>query len=203
MRGKIKRALAGLFVLLLALCLSAGLYVGLKGYGMYREALEQKPLAEMAEQVRAQPDFTPLDELPRLYRDAVVAVEDHRFYSHGGVDFIALCRALWNDVCAGAFVEGGSTITQQLAKNLYFTQEKVLTRKAAEAFMANLKLAQIATHVADARTCVLHPANATHRQMNDAELAAAGITPDLIRLSCGIEATEDLIADVDQALAAV
>lgn len=76
------------------------------------------------------------DELPRLYRDAVVAVEDHRFYSHGGVDFIALCRALWNDVCAGAFVEGGSTITQQLAKNLYFTQEKVLTRKAAEAFMA-------------------------------------------------------------------
>ena len=52
------------------------------------------------------------------------------------MDFIALCRALWNDVCAGAFVEGGSTITQQLAKNLYFTQEKVLTRKAAEAFMA-------------------------------------------------------------------
>ena len=136
MRGKIKRALAGLFVLLLALCLSAGLYVGLKGYGMYREALEQKPLAEMAEQVRAQPDFTPLDELPRLYRDAVVAVEDHRFYSHGGVDFIALCRALWNDVCAGAFVEGGSTITQQLAKNLYFTQEKRLTRKVAEMFMA-------------------------------------------------------------------
>ena len=76
-------------------------------------------------------------------------------------------------------------------------------RAAAEAFMANLKLAQIATHVADARTCVLHPANATHRQMNDAELAAAGITPDLVRLSCGIEAAEDLIADVDQALAAV
>lgn len=76
-------------------------------------------------------------------------------------------------------------------------------RAAAETFMANLKLAQIATHVADARTCVLHPANATHRQMNDDELTAAGITPDLIRLSCGIEATEDLIADVDQALAAV
>ena len=76
-------------------------------------------------------------------------------------------------------------------------------RAAAETFMKNLRLAQIATHVADARTCVLHPANATHRQMNDEELAAAGITPDLIRLSCGIEATEDLIADVDQALAAV
>lgn len=76
-------------------------------------------------------------------------------------------------------------------------------RAAAETFMKNLKLAQIATHVADARTCVLHPANATHRQMNDDELAAAGITPDLIRLSCGIEGTADLVADVERALAAV
>ena len=76
-------------------------------------------------------------------------------------------------------------------------------REAAETFMANLKLAQIATHVADARTCVLHPANATHRQMNDAELEAAGITSDLIRLSCGIEDAADLIADIDAALAAV
>ncbi|MBM6688531.1 MULTISPECIES: O-acetylhomoserine aminocarboxypropyltransferase/cysteine synthase family protein [Collinsella] len=76
-------------------------------------------------------------------------------------------------------------------------------RAAAEEFMKNLKVAQIATHVADARTCVLHPANATHRQMNDEELAAAGIAPDMVRLSCGIEDTEDLIADVEQALAAV
>lgn len=76
-------------------------------------------------------------------------------------------------------------------------------REAAETFMAHLKLAQIATHVADARTCVLHPANATHRQMNDAELEAAGITSDLIRLSCGIEDAADLIADIDAALAAV
>ena len=76
-------------------------------------------------------------------------------------------------------------------------------RAAAEVFMKNLKMAAIATHVADARTCVLHPANATHRQMNDEELVAAGITPDLVRLSCGIEGTDDLIADIDQALAAI
>ena len=76
-------------------------------------------------------------------------------------------------------------------------------REAAETFMANLKLAQIATHVADARTCVLYPANATHRQMSDEELAAAGIGADLIRFSCGIEDAADLIADVEQALAAV
>ena len=69
-------------------------------------------------------------------------------------------------------------------------------RAAAEQFMKSLRLAQIATHVADARTCCLHPANATHRQMNDEELVACGITPDMVRLSCGIESTEDLIADI-------
>ena len=73
-------------------------------------------------------------------------------------------------------------------------------RPAAEKFMAALKLAQIATHVADARTCCLHPASSTHRQMNDDELAAAGISADLVRMSCGIESTEDLIADIAQAL---
>ncbi len=73
-------------------------------------------------------------------------------------------------------------------------------RRAAESFMKNLKLAAIETHVADARTCCLHPASATHRQMNDDELAAAGITPDLVRFSCGIENSEDLIADIKQAL---
>ena len=73
-------------------------------------------------------------------------------------------------------------------------------RKAAESFMKNLKLAAIETHVADARTCCLHPASATHRQMNDAELAAAGVPADLVRFSCGIESAEDLIADIKQAL---
>ena len=73
-------------------------------------------------------------------------------------------------------------------------------RKAAEEFMKKLKLIAIETHVADARSCCLHPASATHRQMNDDELIAAGITPDLVRLSCGLEDAEDLIADIKQAL---
>ena len=73
-------------------------------------------------------------------------------------------------------------------------------RAAAEGFMAGLKLASIATHVADAKTCVLHPASSTHRQMNDEELNAAGVGPDLIRLSVGLEDIRDLIADVEQAL---
>lgn len=74
-------------------------------------------------------------------------------------------------------------------------------RAAAERFMARLKIAAIETHVADARTCCLHPASSTHRQMNDEELAAAGVSPDLIRLSCGLEDADDLIADIAQALA--
>ena len=73
-------------------------------------------------------------------------------------------------------------------------------RKAAEAFMKHLKLAAIETHVADARTCCLHPASSTHRQMNDSELEAAGVSPDLVRMSCGLENADELIADIAQAL---
>ena len=76
-------------------------------------------------------------------------------------------------------------------------------RPAAEKFMKNMKLGAIETHVADARTCCLHPASATHRQMNDDELRAAGVSPDLIRYSCGIESADDLIEDLAQALASI
>ena len=75
-------------------------------------------------------------------------------------------------------------------------------RAAAERFMKNLKVAHIATHVADAATCCLHPASSTHRQMSDEELAAAGVPGDMVRLSVGLEDVEDLIADIDQALEA-
>ena len=76
-------------------------------------------------------------------------------------------------------------------------------REMAERFMGNLKIAAIETHVADARTCCLHPASATHRQMNEDELVAAGISGDLVRLSCGIENADDLIEDIKQALDAL
>ncbi|MBR3705412.1 MAG: O-acetylhomoserine aminocarboxypropyltransferase/cysteine synthase, partial [Firmicutes bacterium] len=76
-------------------------------------------------------------------------------------------------------------------------------REAAATFMANLKMIAIETHVADARSCCLHPATTTHRQMTDEELIAAGVGPDLVRVSCGLEDAADLIADIEQALAAV
>ena len=76
-------------------------------------------------------------------------------------------------------------------------------RKAAEEFMKHLKIGMIATHVADAHTCVLHPASSTHRQLSDDELKAGGVSPDLIRLSCGLESINDILADLEQALAAI
>ena len=76
-------------------------------------------------------------------------------------------------------------------------------RVAAETFLKNLKLAAIETHVADARTCCLNPATSTHRQMTEEQLEAAGVPAGLVRISCGLEAKEDLIADIAQALEAV
>ena len=110
-------------------------FVGL-GYSAYKEALNNMPLDEKVAVIQAKENYTKIDEMPKMYRDAVVAVEDHRFYKHNGIDIISIGRAVVNDVKAMKFVEGGSTITQQLAKNIYFTQEKKMTRKIAEAFMA-------------------------------------------------------------------
>ena len=76
-------------------------------------------------------------------------------------------------------------------------------REAANTFMEGLKIAAIETHVADARTCCLHPASTTHRQLTDEQLKECGISPSLVRFSCGIEASADLIADIEAALAAV
>ena len=128
-----------LWRLILALALAAAAVAALyltRGYRMYRQAVEQKSIEQAAAELRAAPDFTPLDQLPQTYLDAVIAVEDHRFYEHGGVDGIAICRAVWVDVTSLSFAEGGSTITQQLAKNLFFTQQKTFERKFAEVFAA-------------------------------------------------------------------
>lgn len=133
---KVLRIVRNLVLLVLALCLCAVLALAFLGWQMYTQALEAVPLDQRVRQVQSQESYTTFEELPDTYVDAVIAAEDHRFYEHGGIDLIAIGRALVNDIKAMSFVEGGSTITQQLAKNLYFTQEKELTRKVAEMFMA-------------------------------------------------------------------
>lgn len=131
-----KKVIEKVLIFILVILLSIGFIIIGSGYNMYKEAIEEVPLDEKVEEIKEKDNYTTLDEMPDIYKEAVVAVEDHRFYEHGGIDVIAIGRAMWNDLKALSFVEGGSTITQQLAKNIYFTQEKELTRKVAEVFMA-------------------------------------------------------------------
>lgn len=107
-----------------------------KGYKMYIEATGAFPVENKAEEIQSAENFVTYEELPEFYVKAVISVEDRRFEKHGGVDPIAVGRAIIHDIQAKAPVEGGSTITQQLAKNLYYTQEKKLERKFAEVFTA-------------------------------------------------------------------
>ena len=106
------------------------------GYQIYRQVTEEVPLSEKVAEIRANPHYTALDDLPQIYKEAVVAVEDSRFYQHGGFDIISTARAFFINLREGELAEGGSTISQQLAKNMYFTQEKKFLRKAAELFVA-------------------------------------------------------------------
>lgn len=128
----IKRLVSFLLICAIVVC---G-FLGYEGYVEYKKALDEKSVEEMAADIQSLDSYTPLEELPQTYIDAVLAVEDQRFYSHPGIDGIAISRAIIHDIQAGAYVEGGSTITQQLAKNQYFTQDKKLIRKVAEMFMA-------------------------------------------------------------------
>ena len=104
----IKRLCSFIFLCVL---IAGGILV-YQGYSGYRDALGEKSVEEMQEQIESIDNYTPLDEMPQTYIDAVLAVEDKRFYSHPGIDPIAIGRAVVNDIRAGAYVEGGSTITQ-------------------------------------------------------------------------------------------
>lgn len=121
-------------LILVAICICF-IFIG-RGYEMYNQAITSVPLLEKVHEIRQKDNYTTLSELPATYINAVISVEDHRFYEHSGIDLIAISRAVFNDIKAMSFVEGGSTITQQLAKNTYFTQEKKFERKIAEVFMA-------------------------------------------------------------------
>lgn len=95
-----------------------------EGYNMYKDAIETLSIEEKIQSIKEKENYTKIEEIPQIYINAVISVEDHRFYSHSGIDVIAICRAVVNDIKALDFAEGGSTITQQLSKNIYFTQEK-------------------------------------------------------------------------------
>ena len=103
---------------------------------MYQDAISKISIEDKVNEIMSDDNYISLEELPKDYIKAVISVEDHRFYDHFGVDVIALTRAVINNIATMSFAEGGSTITQQLSKNMYFTQEKVFSRKVAEVFVA-------------------------------------------------------------------
>ena len=128
----IKRIL--IFVILVVLF--AGAILTYQGYTMYKEALNKISVKDKVAELQAQENYTKFEDLPEFYLDAVVAVEDRRFYEHGALDYIGIARAIWTNIKSMELREGGSSITQQVAKNVYFTQEKTALRKIAEVFMA-------------------------------------------------------------------
>lgn len=121
-----------LFLLFVIIVLIILLYLFFNGYTMYKKAIKEKSIEDRIASLRAESFYTKYDDLAPSYIDAVICVEDHKFFDHHGVDLFYICRALYNDFMAKKPVEGGSTITQQLAKNLVFTQEKTIYRKIAE-----------------------------------------------------------------------
>lgn len=108
----------------------------LVGQIYYSYQLKQKPLITRVEEVTKKSDFVSFDDMSVNYRNAVIAVEDHRFYDHGAVDFIALARATFTNIKNKELQEGGSTITQQVAKNIVFNQEQTFLRKLGEILAA-------------------------------------------------------------------
>ena len=124
-----------LFILITILLVS--LFLGLNGYNMYNSAINEISLSEKVSQVRNDKNFVKISDLSTDLINATIAVEDHRFKEHGAVDMISLGRAIVSNIKAGEPVEGGSTITQQVAKNLYFITEKDnVSRKIAELILS-------------------------------------------------------------------
>ena len=134
-----KRIIKIVLLSALALILTVAIYICGSGYVFYKNEVKDASLEDKVIQIQQSEKFTPIDEIPENYKNAVIAVEDHRFKEHGAVDFIGITRALTSDIKNKGLVEGGSTITQQVIKNLYFMKEDTksdsLDRKVAEIIM--------------------------------------------------------------------
>lgn len=125
-----------LLLVIVAIIAVAGVFI-YQGYQLYEEAINETSISEKIEEIKNEKtNYIEYENLPEDYINAIVAVEDRRFFEHNGIDVISIARAIIKDIQTMSLAEGGSTITQQLAKNTYFTQRKELTRKIAEVFMA-------------------------------------------------------------------
>ncbi len=126
-----------ILITILVIVLITGIILFIYGDNMYKKALDGSSLEEVVVEIQADPSYVSYEDLPQNYINAVISVEDHRFREHGAIDFIAIGRAIYVNVTNFALLEGGSTITQQVAKNIfYITEENPITRKAAEMITA-------------------------------------------------------------------
>ena len=125
-----------LLIILSILILVTSCFLFLIGFSYYSKALKEKPLISRVEEITTKEHYMAFDQLPENYLNAVVAVEDHRYYDHGPIDFIAIARAIYTNLRNKEFDEGGSTITQQVAKNVIFNQDRTIIRKLGEVFAA-------------------------------------------------------------------
>lgn len=122
--------------LLILVIVGTTAYIGKIGYDYYQKSLQEKSFEDRIAEVKDNENFVQYDDLSKNYIDAVVATEDHRFFKHGAVDLVSIGRAIYTNISSKEFKEGGSTITQQVAKNVFFTQEETVRRKAGELFAA-------------------------------------------------------------------
>lgn len=134
--SKTKKTILKILIFILTIVSIIIIYFVSKGYSMYKEAVSDFPLTERISKIQSQENFCKLEDVPEIFVNAIVAVEDKRFYIHNGIDILSIGRAIKTDIKDRALTEGGSTITQQISKNLYFTQKKHFTRKIAEMFLA-------------------------------------------------------------------
>ena len=107
------------------------------GYDSYSKVLKEKPLFDRINEITSKENFVKFDDLSKNYINAVIAIEDHRYFDHGAVDYLSIIRAVFTNLKEGEFEQGGSTITQQVAKNVFFSQERTLSRKLGEVFGAS------------------------------------------------------------------
>ncbi|QOR67159.1 transglycosylase domain-containing protein [Cytobacillus suaedae] len=112
------------------------LVIGVLGYFDYKEAIEEVPLREKVTLIKGNEKYVPLADISPIFTDAIISIEDHRFYEHGAFDAISLSRAIFINLKEKELKQGGSTITQQVAKNLYFSGKQTFVRKVAELFVA-------------------------------------------------------------------
>lgn len=131
-----KKILFKMIIILLVIITGFCGYYGYLGYQIYQDKIQEQSLSERVNQLKSKEDYVTLDQISPIYKEAVLESEDRRFYQHGPVDYYGLARAMLTNITTFSFKEGGSTITQQLSKNLCLSFEKDLSRKFAEVFIA-------------------------------------------------------------------